>query len=117
MDRADEEALLAAAKAGDQDAFGRLVDGERQSLYRLCFKMAGSHEDAEDLVQEALLRAFSALGTFREQSSFKTWLHRIATNLCLDHQRRRPPWREERRWQWFGEHREAVLQIQQHIYM
>ena len=105
--------LLTRAKAGDHEAFGTLVEAHRASLYRLCFKMTGSREDAEDLVQDTLARALGAIHAFELRSSLSTWLHRIATNLCLDHQRRRPPWREERRWQWFAEHYDIVATIEQ----
>jgi len=113
----DALALLERAKAGDQEAFGELVEEQRASLQRLCFKMTGSREDAEDMVQETLLKAFLNISAFEMRSSLSTWLHRIATNLCIDHQRRRPPWREERRWQWFAEHAELVPFIEQTLYM
>lgn len=106
-------ALLTRAKAGDQEAFVALVEPHRASLYRLCYKMTGSREDAEDLVQDTLVRALGAIHGFELRSALATWLHRIATNLCLDHQRRRPPWREERRWQWFAEHYDIVARIEQ----
>jgi RNA polymerase sigma-70 factor (ECF subfamily) len=109
-------ALLERAKTGDHDAFGELVEEHRASLERLCFKMTGSREDAEDMAQEALLKAFLNISAFEMRSSLSTWLHRIATNLCIDHQRRRPPWREERRWQWFAENSELVPQMVQNLY-
>ena len=110
-------ALLERAVAGDAEAFGRLAEEHRPSLFRLCFKMTGSREDAEDLVQETLLHALRAIGRFRMGSALGTWLHRIAVNACLDHQRRRPPWREEKRWQWFQENLALVEQVQQSLYM
>ncbi len=113
----DSLMLLERARLGDAAAFGDLVEEHRTSLYRLCYKMTGSHEDAEDLVQDALTRAFSAIHGFEMRSSLSTWLHRIAANLCLDHQRRRPPWKEERRWQWFAENQLVVHQVEQQIYL
>jgi RNA polymerase sigma-70 factor (ECF subfamily) len=115
MDTAIE--TLERARAGDRDAFTALVEPHRASLYRLCFKMTGSREDAEDLVQETLIRALGGIRRFQMRSSLATWLHRIATNLCLDHQRHRPPWREERRWQWFHDNQTIVLQIEQRMYL
>jgi RNA polymerase sigma factor (sigma-70 family) len=115
MDGAVE--LLQRAQSGDRDAFAALVEAHRGSLLRLCYKMTGSQEDAEDLVQETLLRALRGIAAFELRSSLATWLHRIATNLCLDHQRRRPPWREERRWQWFAEHAELLGQVEQGLYL
>ncbi|MGI8553826.1 MAG: RNA polymerase sigma factor [Dehalococcoidia bacterium] len=109
--------LLDRAKAGDGEAFAELVEAERPSLERLCFKMTGSREDAEDLVQETLLRAFAGIPKFEMRSSLATWLNRIVTNLCLDHQRHRPPWREERRWQWFQDHGEIVPLIEQTTFL
>ena len=114
---ADALALLERAKAGDRDAFGELVEEHRESLRRLCFKMTGSREDAEDLVQETFLKAFLAMGKFEMRSSLSTWLHRIATNVSLDHQRSRKPWRQERRWEWFQENPELAPQIEQRLYL
>ncbi|MEX1253981.1 MAG: sigma-70 family RNA polymerase sigma factor [Dehalococcoidia bacterium] len=110
-------ALLERAKAGDRDAFAALAEEHRASLHRLCFKMTGSREDAEDLVQETLLKAYLGIEKFEMRSSLSTWLHRIATNLCIDHQRHRPPWREERRWQWFQDNPDLVPQIAQTLYL
>jgi RNA polymerase sigma factor (sigma-70 family) len=93
-------ALLERAKAGDPDAFGQLAEEHRQALLRLCYRMTGSHEEAEDLVQDTLLKAYSRFGTFELRSALGTWLYRIATNLCLDHQRGRKPWDLDRRWRW-----------------
>jgi RNA polymerase sigma factor (sigma-70 family) len=87
-------ALLERARHGDRDAFGQLAEDHRAALQRLCYKMTGSHEEAEDLVQETLLRAYQHIAEFELRSSLSTWLHRIATNLCLDQQRGRKPWDE-----------------------
>jgi RNA polymerase sigma factor (sigma-70 family) len=113
----EESELLARARQGDQEAFGLLVEPHRGSLQRLCYKMTGSHEDAEDLVQDTFVRAFSAIGSFEGRAALGTWLHRIATNLCLDHQRHRPPWREERRWQWFEDNKDVLPMMEQTLYM
>jgi RNA polymerase sigma-70 factor (ECF subfamily) len=110
-------ALLERAKAGDPDAFGALAEEHRQGLLRLCYKMTGSREEAEDLVQETLLKAYSKFGTFELRSSLGTWLYRIATNACLDQQRSRKPWDLDKRWEWFRENGELTHQLEQTMYL
>ena len=110
-------ALLERAKSGDKDAFGLLAEEHRAALLRLCYKMTGSHEEAEDLVQETLLKAFTHIGEFELRASLSTWLFRIATNACLDHQRGRKPWDLDSRWQWFRENGELVKQVEQTLYL
>ena len=110
-------ALLERARSGDADAFGALAEEHRASLLRLCYKMTGSREEAEDLVQETLLRAYQHIAEFQLRSSLSTWLHRIATNACLDHQRDRKPWDLEKRWEWFRENGELVHQLEQQMFM
>jgi RNA polymerase sigma-70 factor, ECF subfamily len=82
--------VVAAAKAGDQAAFGDLVEPYRRELQVHCYRMLGSLEDSEDLVQETFLRAWRKRGSFQGRSSFRAWLYRIATNACLDALARRP---------------------------
>lgn len=110
-------ALLERARAGDPDAFGALAEEHRPSLYRLCYKMTGSREQAEDLVQDTLLKAFTRMAEFEMRSSLSTWLHRIATNVCLDHQRSRKPWDLEKRWEWFRENAEVLPVLEQTMFM
>src|SRR5256885_15807637 len=86
----DQRLLLTAAQAGDELAFQRLVEPYRHALQVHCYRMVGSTQDAEDLVQETLLRAWRALGRFEPRAQFQTWLYRIATNACLDELDRRP---------------------------
>jgi RNA polymerase sigma-70 factor (ECF subfamily) len=110
-------ALLERAKAGDRDAFGELAEEHRASLLRLCYKMTGSREEAEDLVQDTLLKAYTRIAEFELRASLSTWLHRIATNACLDHQRGRKPWDLDKRWEWFRENGELVQQLEQQMFM
>jgi len=85
----DEKALIRAAQEGDQDAFGQLVRAYDQSVLRLAMNLLRSPEDAQDVYQEAFLRVYRNLNSFRFDCSFHTWLYRIVTNLCLDHLRKR----------------------------
>src|SRR5919201_2677357 len=82
---------LAAALAGDEDAFRRLTDAYRRELHLHCYRMLGSLPEAEDGVQETLLRAWRHLAGFQGRSSFRSWLYSIATNVCLSQRRRRRP--------------------------
>ncbi len=91
----DETALIKAAQAGDQNAFGQLVRAYDQSVLRLAMNLLRSPEDAQDVYQEAFLRVYRNLHSFRFDCSFHTWLYRIVTNLCLDQMRRRKVRREE----------------------
>jgi RNA polymerase sigma-70 factor (TIGR02960 family) len=82
-----EDELVAAATAGDQDAFTALVRRHERELHVHCYRMLGSFADAEDVVQETFLRAWRRRDTF-EGTGFRAWLYRIATNACLDELRR-----------------------------
>lgn len=77
--------LTAAAKAGDARAFEALLRPHLARLHALMLRMTGDGRAAEDLAQEAAFRAFQKMGTFQAESSFYTWLHRIAVNVCLRH--------------------------------
>ena len=87
--RMDEEALIRAAQAGDHDAFERLVRQYDSAVLRLAMNVLRSEDDAYDVYQEAFLRVFRNLGTFRFDCSFQTWLYRIVSNLCVDFLRRK----------------------------
>src|SRR3989441_6011177 len=89
-DIAEQRLLLACAQAGDERAFRRLVEPYRHALEVHCYRMLGSAQDAEDMAQETLLRAWRALERFVPRAQFQTWLYRIATNACLDELERRP---------------------------
>src|SRR5919202_6615541 len=79
-----------AAQAGNEGAFERLVAGYRRELHAHCYRMLGSAADAEDALQETLLRAWRALPRFEGRSSVRSWLYKIATNACLRAIARRP---------------------------
>ena len=80
---ADENELIRAAQAGDRAAFEELVRAYDQGVLRLAMNMLRSPEDAHDVYQETFLRVYRNLGSFRFDSSFQTWLYRIAVNLAL----------------------------------
>lgn len=83
MDITDQEAV-ARTRAGNPDAFRVLVDRHSRALFRLAWRITGDYQDAEDVVQEALLRAYRQLDRFDNRAQFGTWLHRIAANYALD---------------------------------
>ena len=85
-----ESKLLDAARGGNQGAFRQLVESHRNELHAHCYRMLGSVHDADDALQETLLRAWRGLATFESRSSVPTWLYRIATNVCLDAIAQRP---------------------------
>jgi len=90
----DDAAWVAQAANGDREAFEELVVRYAPKVFGLCFSLLGNHADAEDASQETFLKAFRAIGTYRDQASFSTWLYRITSNTCIDmaRQRARRPW-------------------------
>ncbi len=93
--RATEMDLIREAQAGSRTAFDALVRQYEHQVLRLALHLTGSEQDAEDIYQEAFLKAFRYLGNFRFECSFYTWIYRIVTNLCLDQLRRRKTRRED----------------------
>jgi RNA polymerase sigma-70 factor (ECF subfamily) len=89
------DSLIRAAQRGDQDAFEQLVRAHDQSVLRLAMNLLRSPEDARDVYQEAFLRVYRNLDSFRFDCSFHTWLYRIVTNICLDQLRKRRVRKEE----------------------
>ena len=93
--RAPETELIREAQAGSRAAFDALVRQYEQQVLRLALHLTGSEQDAEDIYQEAFLKAYRYIGNFRFECSFYTWIYRIVTNLCLDQLRRRKTRRED----------------------
>src|SRR3954451_8338483 len=91
------ELLLDRAREGDEDAFRALTDPYRRELHVHCYRILGSVQDAEDVMQDTLLAAWRGLAGFEERASLRAWLYRIATNRCLNFLRdrgRRPAAKE-----------------------
>ena len=87
--RVDDFRLIRAAQQGNASAFEELVRLYDRPVLRLAMHITGSQEDAQDIYQEAFLRAYMNLASFRFECSFYTWMYRIVTNLCLDHLRKK----------------------------
>lgn len=85
-----DAAAVALVCAGDTSAFRVLVDRHSRPVFRLAYRLTGSREDAEDVVQETFLRAYRQLAQFEARASFGTWIHRIAVNCAMDLLRQRP---------------------------
>jgi len=83
MELADA-AALSRARTGDTDAFRLLVERHSKAIFRVAYRMTGNEHDADDVVQETLLRAWRQMGGFEERANFSTWIHRIAVNCSLD---------------------------------
>jgi len=80
--------LVKKAQNNDLSAFEELVRLYQNKVYALCANLTGNRDDAQDLAQEAFIRAYRAMGSFRNEADFGTWLHRIAVNVCLNHRRK-----------------------------
>lgn len=76
---------------GDQDAFAEIVEIYSNSIFQLGYRMLGNRQEAEDIAQEAFIRAYVNIKSFNQDLKFSTWLFRIATNLCIDRIRKKKP--------------------------
>lgn len=85
----NEEKLISRAAKGDASAFNELLGAQENRMYAVCLRMCGNHEDAQDCLQEAMLRVYRAISSFKGQSSFSTWVYRVTMNTCLDELRRK----------------------------
>lgn len=85
----DETELIRKSQQGDMDAFEQLLLQYEKRVYTIAYKYMGNHEDAGDMAQEALIKAYRSIGNFRGESSFGTWIGRITANRCLDELRKR----------------------------
>ncbi|MFO0910599.1 MAG: sigma-70 family RNA polymerase sigma factor [Isosphaeraceae bacterium] len=88
----DDQGLVAACRAGQSEAYGHLVRRYQDRLYPTVLRLTGCAEDAQDLIQEAFLKGYEKLSLFQGDSSFYTWIYRIAVNLALSGRRRKRPW-------------------------
>lgn len=84
-----EKIWLMQSKAGDLASFERLIEKHQQVAYNIAYRMVGNEEDAKDMTQEAFIKVFKSIKSFREDSSFSTWLYRIVMNTCKDELRKR----------------------------
>ncbi|MGI6413130.1 MAG: RNA polymerase sigma factor [Syntrophomonadaceae bacterium] len=84
-----EEQLVRRSLRGDIQAFEQLVLAYQSKIYSLAYRYMGNEEDAYDMAQECFIKAYRSLGSFKGNSSFKTWLYRVASNVCLDELRRK----------------------------
>ncbi len=84
-----ETQLIARAQRGDEEAFSALFEAHKRRVYSLCLRMLGNPTEAEDLTQEAFLQLFRKIATFRGESAFSTWLHRLSVNVVLMHLRKK----------------------------
>ncbi|MFC7372837.1 RNA polymerase sigma factor SigW [Fictibacillus iocasae] len=83
--------MVSQVKNGDRDAYEGIVDLFKDKIFQLCYRMTGNRHEAEDLAQEAFLRAYMNIEKYNGEYKFSTWLFRIATNLCIDRLRKKKP--------------------------
>ncbi|MGH9452957.1 MAG: RNA polymerase sigma factor [Terriglobia bacterium] len=86
---ASESQLIARAQRGEEDSFAALFQLHKRRVYSLCLRMTSDQAEAEDLAQEAFMQLFRKIGTFRGESAFSTWLHRLVVNVVLMHLRKK----------------------------
>lgn len=95
LGRIDDTVLVREAQRGNRGAFEELVRHYDQAVLRLAMHLTGSEAEAQDIYQEAFLKAYKSVGNFRFECSFYTWIYRIVTNLCLDHLRKKQVRKED----------------------
>jgi len=95
LSRIDDSTLVREAQRGNRAAFEELVRHYDQAVLRLAMHLTGSEHEAQDIYQDAFLKAYRSVGTFRFECSFYTWIYRIVTNLCLDHLRKKQVRKED----------------------
>lgn len=95
LKRTDDAILVREAQRGDRAAFEELVRQYDHAVLRLAIHLTGSEHEAQDIYQDAFLKAYKNIGSFRFECSFYTWIYRIVTNLCLDHLRRKQVRKED----------------------
>ncbi len=84
----DEQTLIQKAQSGDPYAFEKLIENHQKQIFSIAYRIAGNPEDASDMAQEVLVKVFKNLKHFKGNSKFSTWLYRVATNTCLDEQKK-----------------------------
>jgi len=82
--REEDRLAIEACQRGEREAFDSLVERYQRDVYRICYRYVNNHHDASDLAQDVFLKAYRAIGRFRGDSAFSTWLYRIAVNTCLN---------------------------------
>jgi RNA polymerase sigma-70 factor, ECF subfamily len=80
--------LLKKSKNGDIEAFEELIDGYQKKVFNIAFRMVGNYDDASELAQEVFIKIFKGIKSFKEESTFSTWVYKITTNVCLDELRK-----------------------------
>lgn len=88
MNNLNDPELIESVLGGDPEAFGVLVGRYSDTVFALVFRIAGNREDAEEIVQDAFVKAYGSLGKFRRDSSFSSWIYRIAYNTAISHLRK-----------------------------
>ena len=85
VEKVRDGVLVRRVKKGDKDAFSELVEKYKRRIYFVAYRMTNSHSDADDLSQEAFIKAYESINNFREKSRFSTWLYRIVVNITINH--------------------------------
>lgn len=91
MDEPSDRALVLRTRRGEVEAYGELVRRYQRAVYNVCYRLCGERREAEDLTQEALIRAYQRLDTFDVERPFRPWVQRVAANLCYNHLSKKRP--------------------------